>query len=66
MRVLGISPKKIRFCILDGDKNSFAFSNYDKENKIDLPKSLKTESDIYAWLKTEYEGYLMPMVHLTI
>jgi hypothetical protein len=71
MKVLGIrnTPKKIRFCILDGDKTSFVFSNHDKENKIDLPKSLKTESDKYAWLKSEYERIFDahgPFDHLAI
>jgi len=57
MKILGIrnAPTKIRFCILEGDKIDFSFVNYDGENKIDLPKSLKTEYEIYAWLMSEYK-----------
>lgn len=57
MKILGIrnSPSKIRFCIIDGDKTTFSFSNHDSENKIDLPKSLKTEAEIYQWVKSEYK-----------
>ncbi len=57
MKILGIrnSPTKIRFCILEGDESSFVFKNYDDENKIELPKSLKTEFDTFQWVKSEYE-----------
>jgi len=57
MKILGIrnSPTKIRFCILDGDKITFSFSNHNGENKIDMPKSLKTEAEIYQWVKSEYK-----------
>lgn len=57
MKVLGIrnSPTKIRFCILDGDKTKFTFSNQNGENKIDMPKSLKTEAEIYLWVKSEFK-----------
>ncbi|WP_299797995.1 hypothetical protein [uncultured Maribacter sp.] len=56
MKVLGIrnSPKVIRFCILDGDATNYYFSNASEENKIDLPKSLKTEAEIYQWVKSEF------------
>lgn len=57
MKILGIrnSPTKIRFCILEGDKKAFDFTNSSTENKIDMPKSLKSEADIYQWVKSEYE-----------
>ena len=57
MKILGIrnTPSKIRFCILEGDKLNFVFTNCNDENKIDLPKSLKTEFEIYQWVKSEYE-----------
>lgn len=57
MKILGIrnSPTKIRFCIIDGDKMTFSFSNYNGENKIDMPKSLKTEAEIYQWVKSEFQ-----------
>lgn len=57
MKILGIrnSPTKIRFCILDGDKVTFTFSNHNGENKIDMPKSLKTESELYQWVKCEFK-----------
>jgi hypothetical protein len=57
MKILGIrnSPTKIRFCILEGDKSNFTFSNHNGENKIDLPKSLKTEFEIYQWVKSEFK-----------
>jgi hypothetical protein len=57
MKVLGIrnSPTKIRFCILDGDKTKFTFSNQNEENKVDMPKSLKTEAEIYQWVKSEFK-----------
>lgn len=57
MKVLGIrnSPTKIRFCILEGDKTKFTFPNQNGENKIDMPKSLKTEAEIYQWVKSEFK-----------
>lgn len=57
MKILGIrnSPTKIRFCILEGDKSSFAFKNNNAENKIELPKSLKTEFENYQWTKSEFK-----------
>lgn len=57
MKVLGIrnSPTKIRFCILEGDDKAFVFTNRDYENKIDLPKSAKTEFEIFQWVKSEYK-----------
>ena len=57
MKILGIrnAPSKIRFCIIDGDKTAFTFSNHDSENKIDMPKSIKTEAEIYQWVKSEYK-----------
>jgi hypothetical protein len=57
MKILGIrnSPTKIRFCILDGDKTRFFFTNNNGENKIDMSKSLKSESQIYQWVKSEFE-----------
>lgn len=57
MKILGIrnTPSKIRFCILEGDKLNFVFTNCNDENKIDLPKSLKTEFEIFQWVKSEYE-----------
>lgn len=56
MKVLGIrnSPTKIRFCILDGDADTHVFSNQNTENKIELPKALKTEYEIYQWVKSEF------------
>ncbi|MBK8805616.1 MAG: hypothetical protein IPO21_02755 [Bacteroidales bacterium] len=51
---LEILQKKIRFCILDGDKTNFAFTNKEGEHKIDLPKSLKTEAETYEWVKNEF------------
>jgi len=56
MKILGIrnSPKVIRFCILEGNATSFTFSNATSENKIDLPNSLKTEAEIYQWVKSEF------------
>ncbi|MEB8345088.1 hypothetical protein OO010_03460 [Flavobacteriaceae bacterium KMM 6898] len=56
MKILGIrnSPKVIRFCILEGNATSFNFSNSNGENKIDLPKSLQTEAEIYQWVKSEF------------
>lgn len=56
MKILGIrnSPKVIRFCILEGNATSFTFSNVNGENKIDMPKSLKTEAEIYQWVKSEF------------
>lgn len=57
MKILGIrnSPTKIRFCILDGDKSTFNFFNQNGENKIDMPKSLKKEAEIYQWVKSEFK-----------
>lgn len=57
MKILGIrnSPTKIRFCIIEGDNVNFIFKNYNSENKIDLPKSLKTEVEIYQWVKSEFK-----------
>lgn len=57
MKILGVrnSPAKIRFCILDGDKNTFYFTNYDGENKIDMPISLKEEAEIYQWVISEFK-----------
>lgn len=56
MKILGIrnAPTKIRFCILEGDESSFEFKNADDENKIELPKSLKTEFETFQWVKSEY------------
>lgn len=57
MKILGVrnSPTKIRFCILNGDKTTYAFTNQSGENKIDMPKSLKTEAEIYQWVKSEFK-----------
>lgn len=57
MKVLGIrnSPTKIRFAIIEGDKSSFAFINSNDENKIELPKSAKTEFEKFEWIKSEFE-----------
>lgn len=57
MKILGIrnSPKKIRFCIIEGDKDNYVFSNDEGENKIEIPKSLESESDIYQWVKSEFQ-----------
>jgi hypothetical protein len=57
MKILGIrnSPTKIRFCILSGDKTTFTFLNQNAENKIDMPKSLKTEAELYQWVKSEFK-----------
>jgi len=57
MKILGIrnSPTKIRFCILEGNVSTFTFTNHNGENKIDMPKSLKTEAQIYQWVKSEYK-----------
>lgn len=57
MKILGVrnSPAKIRFCILNGDKNAFTFINDSSENKIDMPKSLKTEAEIYQWVISEFK-----------
>jgi hypothetical protein len=57
MKILGIrnSPKKIRFCILEGDASTFTFNNSGTEHKIDLPNSLKTEADLYQWLQSEFK-----------
>jgi hypothetical protein len=57
MKILGIrnSPAKIRFCILEGDKTTFNFSNHNGENKIEMPKSLITEAEIYQWVKSEFK-----------
>lgn len=56
MKILGIrnSPTKIRFCILDGDQTTYVFTNQNGENKIDMPKSLKTEAEIYPWVQSEF------------
>ena len=56
MRILGIrnAPTKIRFCILEGSKTGFHFTNHDQENKIDMPKSINTEAALYDWIKSEY------------
>ena len=71
MKILGIrnSPTKIRFCILDGNKSNFTFINYNSENKIDLPKSLKTEFETYQWVKSEFNRLFDkygPFDHLAI
>lgn len=71
MKILGIrnTPTKIRFCILEGDKLNFVFTNCNDENKIDLPKSLKTEFEIFQWVKSEYERIFDkygPFDHLAI
>jgi len=71
MRILGIrnSPTKIRFCILEGDKSSYLFINHADENKIDLPKSLKTEFATYEWVKSEFKRLFDkygPFDHLAI
>lgn len=57
MKVLGIrnSPTKIRFCILEGNSASCVFVNQNAENKIDLPKALKTDFEIYNWVRSEFE-----------
>lgn len=57
MKILGIrnSPTKIRFCILNGDKVNYAFINQNGEHKIDLPKSLKTDAEMYSWVKSEFK-----------
>lgn len=71
MKILGIrnSPTKIRFCILDGNKTTFTFVNNNSENKIDLPKSLKTEFETYQWVKSEFNRLFDkygPFDHLAI
>ncbi len=71
MKILGIrnSPKKIRFCIVEGDKTNFNFINKDSEHKIDLPKSLKTEAETYEWIKSEFNRIFDnygPFDHLAI
>jgi len=57
MKILGIrnSPTKIRFCIIDGDLTTYVFTNQNGENKIDMPKSLKTEAEFYQWVKSEFK-----------
>jgi hypothetical protein len=57
MKVLGIrnSPTKIRFSIIEGDANTYVFINHNGENKIDMPKSLKTESESFQWVKSEFK-----------
>ena len=57
MKVLGIrnSPTKIRFCILEGNITKFNFTNNNGENKIDMPKSLITDAEIYSWVKSEFK-----------
>lgn len=56
MRILGIrnAPTRIRFCVLKGDRSTYAFTNGDDENKIDMPKSIKTEEDKLRWVLSEY------------
>jgi len=71
MKVIGIrnSPTKIRFCILEGDSIKYNFINYDIENKIDLPKSIKTDFEIYKWTKSEFNRIFDkygPFDHLAI
>jgi hypothetical protein len=57
MKVLGIrnSPTKIRFSIIEGDATTYVFINHNSENKIDMPKSLKTEAEIFQWVKSEFK-----------
>jgi hypothetical protein len=57
MKILGIrnSPTKIRFCILEGDASNIDFINQNDENRIEMPKSLKTEAEIYEWVKSEFK-----------
>ncbi|TAD86936.1 MAG: hypothetical protein EAY75_06915 [Bacteroidetes bacterium] len=57
MKVLGIrnSPTKIRFSIIEGDATTYVFINHNGENKIDMPKSLKTEAEIFQWVKSEFK-----------
>lgn len=71
MKILGIrnSTKTIRFCVLEGDKSSYTFTNCDSENKIDLPKSLNTEAEVLKWVKDELKRVFDkygPFDHLAI
>jgi len=71
MKILGVrnSPTKIRFCILEGDSSNHTFSNSNTENKIDLPKSLKSEFDIFQWVESEFKRVFDnygPFDHLAI
>lgn len=71
MKILGIrnSPTKIRFCVLEGDGATYAFTNGSDENRIELPKSLKTEEDKLRWVISEYKRIFDkfgPFDHLAI
>jgi hypothetical protein len=71
MKVLGLrnSPTTIRFCVLEGDASGFVFSNCDRENKIDLPKSLKSEAEKLHWIISEFRrifDHYGPFDHLAI
>lgn len=71
MKILGIrnSPTKIRFCVLVGDVNAYAFTNCDDENRIELPKALTTEEDRLRWVISEFRRIFDkfgPFDHLAI
>jgi len=71
MKILGVrnSTKTIRFCVLEGERSNYQFTNCNDENKIDLPKSLKEEADILKWVEDEFKRLFDkygPFDHLAI